>query len=108
MKKIFIVIMSVLFITVTVCHAGFLDNILNDLGFSSGKGPDENTVISGLKEALSVGAENAVKEVSQIDGYLANEAIKILMPEKIQMVAALGAAASAARFMLVIKLSTCF
>ncbi len=48
------------------------------------EGQDENTVISGLKEALSIGTGNAVKLVSQVDGYFGNEMIKILLPEKFE------------------------
>ena len=87
MKKICIMIISIFLFIPQVCYAGFLDNILKEIGISSDHGPDNNTVISGLKEALSIGTENAVKEVSQIDGYLANEAIKVLMPDKIQTAA---------------------
>ncbi len=86
MKKIIPVIISVLLFITTACNAGFLDNILKDITLSAKQGIDNNTIISGLKEALSVGTENTVKEVSQIDGYLANEAIRILIPEKIRMV----------------------
>lgn len=84
MKKIFPVIILVLLFITPACNAGFLDNIINELSFSPEKGLDENTVISGLKEALSVGTENAVKDVSRVDGYMANQAIRILMPEKIR------------------------
>ncbi len=87
MKKIYIIIISILLFIPQASHPGFLDNILKEIGISSDQGLDTNTVISGLKEALSVGTENAVKEVSQIDGYLANEAIKILMPEKVRTAA---------------------
>ncbi|HSG06066.1 MAG TPA: DUF4197 domain-containing protein, partial [Nitrospiria bacterium] len=44
-------------------------------------------VVGGLKEALTIGTGNAVNLVSVTDGYFANQAIKILMPEKIQKVA---------------------
>jgi hypothetical protein len=37
----------------------------------------------GLKEALRVGTENAVGLTGRVDGYFANQAIKILMPEKL-------------------------
>ena len=39
----------------------------------------------GLKEALKVGIDNAVKLTGQTDGYFKNEAIKIPVPEKLQM-----------------------
>jgi uncharacterized protein DUF4197 len=40
----------------------------------------------GLKEALKVGTENAVKLTGKTDGYFANTAIKILMPDKLRSV----------------------
>jgi hypothetical protein len=53
----------------------------------SRQGPDEATVVSGLKEALAVATAKAVTEVGRVDGYFSNQAIKILMPERIQKVA---------------------
>ncbi|HYA02826.1 MAG TPA: DUF4197 domain-containing protein, partial [Syntrophobacteria bacterium] len=50
-------------------------------------GLDEATVVSGLKETLSVATGNVVTEVAKVDGYYNNQAIKILMPERIQKVA---------------------
>jgi hypothetical protein len=38
----------------------------------------------GLKEALKVGTENAVKLTGKTDGYFANQAIKILLPERLK------------------------
>ncbi len=45
----------------------------------------EDKISSGLKEALQVGTENAVKSTGRTDGYFGNEAIKILLPEKLQV-----------------------
>ncbi len=87
MIKTFFIISLVLMFAASLSEAGFLNNIIKNIGLSSQQGLDDKTVISGLKEALSVGTDKAVKEVSSIDGYLANQAIKILMPEKIQKVA---------------------
>jgi hypothetical protein len=39
---------------------------------------------SGLKEALRIGTENTVNLTGKTDGYFLNQAIKILMPEKLQ------------------------
>jgi len=47
----------------------------------------DDDLVSGLKEALDVGTKNAVEFVSQVDGYFANEIIKILVPEKMQKIA---------------------
>jgi hypothetical protein len=38
----------------------------------------------GLKEALRAGTENAVSVTGRVDGYFANQAIKILMPERLK------------------------
>ncbi len=91
MKKIAL-FLAVLFCSTALSYAGMFDSLLKGVGSSpsssaSSKGPDDSTVVSGLKEALSIGTENAVKNVSRVDGYFGNEAIKILMPEKIQKVA---------------------
>ena len=48
---------------------------------------DEATNASGIREALAVGTENAVKSLSRPDGYFGNEAVKILMPSSIRRVA---------------------
>lgn len=45
---------------------------------------DPQTVASGLKEALEVSTKNAVNLTGRVDGYFKNEAIKILMPPKLQ------------------------
>jgi len=87
MKKLALVILAVLVCSAALSNAGMFDSLLKGVGPSSSKGPDDGMVVSGLKEALSIGTENAVKNVSRVDGYFGNEVIKILMPEKIQKVA---------------------
>ena len=37
-------------------------------------------IISGLKEALLVGTDSSVKKLSAVDGYLRDQAVKILLP----------------------------
>ncbi len=64
-------------------HAQF-GNILNGLGRSGG--PSDSTAASGLKEALQIGAGHAVDLTGTTDGFFKNEAIKILLPEKLRMV----------------------
>jgi hypothetical protein len=50
---------------------------------SSGAGVGDARIAQGLKEALRVGTENAVRLTGRVDGYFANQAIKILMPERL-------------------------
>ena len=82
-----ILIFAIFLLFATTAYAGLLDDVMKTLGGTSRGGSDDSTIISGLKEALSIGTDNAVKNVSQVDGYFGNQAIKILMPEKIQKVA---------------------
>ncbi|MCH8207602.1 MAG: DUF4197 domain-containing protein [Nitrospinae bacterium] len=73
-----------LFISTPIARAGFFDDLLGGL-FSSELTLEKT--ISGLKEALSIGTNNTVVKVSEINGYFKNPDIKIFMPEKIQSVA---------------------
>ncbi len=47
---------------------------------------DDTKIASGLKEALSVGTQKAVKQVAHPGGYLENQAIKILLPQNLRPV----------------------
>ena len=62
---------------------------LGGIGQASGLGAglDSTQIASGLKQALSVGTDKAVKAVSQPGGYLSNPAIAIPLPKDLQMVA---------------------
>ncbi|HSB06744.1 MAG TPA: DUF4197 domain-containing protein [Thermodesulfobacteriota bacterium] len=62
-----------------------LDKIFKGLG-SMGQpgGLSDAKIGSGLKEALKVGTENTVNLTGKNDGYFLNQAIKILMPGKLQ------------------------
>src|SRR5437762_10552220 len=43
-------------------------------------------IVAGLREALTVSNRNAVASTGRPDGFLKNEAIKILVPEKLRNV----------------------
>ncbi len=62
------------------------DEIAKRLGLGSRTALSDSKIASGLKEALQVGANNAVKLTSQRDGYFGNAAIKILMPNNLRPV----------------------
>jgi hypothetical protein len=49
-------------------------------------GLSDAKIADGLKQALQVGAQNAVSVTGTLDGYFANQAIKILMPERLKAV----------------------
>jgi hypothetical protein len=60
------------------------DRFLKDLGIGQQTGLSDTKIASGLKEALKVGTENTVNLTGRTDGYFMNQAIKILMPEKLR------------------------
>ena len=61
-----------------------LEQIGKALGLGSKTQLGDTKIASGLKEALKVGAENAVKLTGKTDGYYRNEAIKILLPKNLR------------------------
>jgi hypothetical protein len=87
MKKTVVMALLVLTAFAGMTSASLLDTILKDTGSSQKKGGDQGTTVAGLKEALSIGTQNAVTEVSKVNGYFDNKAIKILMPKKLDTVA---------------------
>ncbi len=91
MKKLFS--FAVVSLTLTIASQAQFKNILKK--DSSGKrGIDQiikvpskqslsnDEIVSGLKEALNVGANNASQKLSAADGFFKDAAIKILMPEE--------------------------
>lgn len=55
-------------------------------GKKGGGGLSNEDIVAGLKEALSVGARNSADKLSSVDGFFANAAIKVLMPEEAKKV----------------------
>jgi uncharacterized protein DUF4197 len=51
---------------------------------TSVSGLSNDKITAGLKEALKVSTGNAVQSTGRTDGFLKNEAIKILLPDKLQ------------------------
>jgi ribosomal protein L22 len=106
MKTLFRILVIVVYFLVTsstlLYSADFLGDALkkglpqlpelggSPTGRATGAGLDDSTIASGLKDALSVGTKNAVSLVSKLNGYYGNEAIRILLPDKIQKAAELA------------------
>lgn len=68
-------------------NAGFQDYVkgaLKTLGGESDLTSDE--IVEGLKQALELGTDNAVKTVSKAGGYFNNPLIKIPLPENVRKV----------------------
>jgi hypothetical protein len=70
----------------------------------SGSDLGDARIGDGLKQALQVGTENAVGLTGKVDGYFANAAIRILMPDRLRTVEqglrALGQGAQVDEFVL--------
>ena len=81
-------LLALLAVALTPRRAGAqLDELLKQLppvGGGRGGSLGEVKIGQALKQALQIGTENAVKLTGRTDGYFKNEAIKILMPEKLK------------------------
>jgi len=60
--------------------------ILKGLPGTGSSALSDEKIISGLKEALQVGAENTVSLTGKSDGFFKNELIKILMPKELESI----------------------
>ena len=80
-----LVVAAVLFVLAGPAGAQW-DKLLKGLGGqgSAGAGLSDAKIGAGLKEALQVATEKTVSLTGKTDGYFANQAIKILMPEKLR------------------------
>ncbi len=81
-KKFFLVVIT-LFFTLS-CSDKTVKKMLG--GKKIKKGMTTQKMIAGLKEALKIGTEKAVKIVSKNNGYYKNKLIYIVLPKKIKKV----------------------
>src|SRR5689334_18181054 len=51
---------------------------------NSSRGLSNDKIVAGLKEALTVSTRNAVASTGRMDGFLKNEAIRILLPDRLR------------------------
>jgi hypothetical protein len=89
MKYLLSLLVLCILIMAPPARAGFLDDVQKSLENLEKKdsGLSDKTVIKGLKEALRVGTDNAVKKVSKLNGYFKNPSIKIPLPEELRKMA---------------------
>src|SRR4249920_1684765 len=80
-------LLSALAVPVIQASQSPLDDLRKRAEAALGKGgPNEDRIAAGLKEALTVSTRKAVTSTGRVDGFLKNEAIKILLPEKLRSV----------------------
>ena len=87
MKRSLYLLTFLMIVLVPSSYAGLMEDLVKGAGLGQKSGPGNDQITAGLKEALSIGTGNAVAATSKTNGYFGNQAIKILMPEKIQNVA---------------------
>lgn len=82
---IFVVILFI--VPVSQIHAGFGD-VLKSIQKMTGTSGEltEGDIVNGLKEALEIGTDNAVKMVSSLNGYYGNPEIRIPLPDSVRKV----------------------
>ncbi len=64
-----------------------VDEIFRSVLTAPGTGLDQQTVASGLKEALRIGTERTVASTGRVDGFLANALIRIAVPDQLASMA---------------------
>ncbi len=88
MKKILIV--SALFFSFIAVYAqsDLLKGVKSVVGGKSnaGAGLSNDDIVSGLKQALTLGAQKSADKLSAVDGFLKDAAVKILLPPEAQKV----------------------
>ncbi len=94
MKQLFAIVLGALIASTASAQMPSLDSIMKGIenltktqSGRSGGGSDDKTTGAGIKEALAVGTERAVKSLSGVNGYFGNQVVKILMPDSFQKVA---------------------
>lgn len=90
MKRIFI-LLSALMIMIVFANAqsstgGLLGSLKKAVGGGTGSSLSSDEIASGLKEALSLGAQKSSGKLSVVDGFFKDAAVKILLPEQAQKV----------------------
>jgi hypothetical protein len=61
-----------------------LQQVANNLPDSGNASNNQQKIVQGLKQALTIGTQNSTNKLSAVDGFFADAAIKILMPPEAQ------------------------
>ncbi|MGB8191398.1 MAG: DUF4197 domain-containing protein [Chitinophagaceae bacterium] len=86
MKKFFFLACAIALGFSVSAQNSILNKAKDALNKAKGSGSSLSTeeIVSGLKEALTVGANNSTSKLSAADGFFKDAAVKILMPEQVQ------------------------
>ncbi len=88
MKRLGIWVLAIWLLPIIPAHAGLFDSVMETLTTPapSESNLSQDSIISGLKEALTVGTQNAIGSLAKDNGYLNNNEISIPMPPAISNV----------------------
>lgn len=86
MKKILLPLLLLTSVMSFAQTGGLLKKAGGLLNKAKGGSLSNDDIVAGLKEALSIGAQNSATQLSSVDGFFANAAIKVLMPPEAQKV----------------------
>jgi hypothetical protein len=86
-KYAFIVFLTAGLLSASAFVQSPLDDLRQKAEAAMGKrGPGDDHIAAGLKEALTVSTRKAVASTGRVDGFLKNTAIRILLPEELRSV----------------------
>lgn len=82
------IVMALMIVCFATPASAQVDQLLRGLSKpgSGSSGITDGKIGDGLKQALQVGTENAVGITGKADGYFKNQAIKIVMPDRLRTV----------------------
>ncbi|MBC7722401.1 MAG: DUF4197 domain-containing protein, partial [Pedobacter sp.] len=80
MNKIVFLAIAIITFTTTLQAQSINDLLKKATGSPSINGLTTDEVGKGLKEALNIGVKKGAEQLSSVDGFLGNAAVKILMP----------------------------
>ncbi|TKK66928.1 DUF4197 domain-containing protein [Ilyomonas limi] len=85
MKKIILAASFAMLMAFSGCETA--QQVLSSLPTDANNGGlTTQQIVAGLKEALTVGTQNGTNQLSAVDGFFKNAAVKILMPPEAQKV----------------------
>lgn len=84
MKRLVAVIFLFAGIGVMGQSSSVLNSIEKKIGGGSGSSLSSDDIVAGLKQALSLGAQKSADQLSAVNGFLNDKAVKILLPDQAQ------------------------
>jgi hypothetical protein len=87
MKKLLVLhFLFLSFLVVSHAQSSLVNDVKNAVAgkSNSGAGLSNEDIVSGLKQALTLGAQKSADKLSVVDGFFKDAAVKILLPEQAQ------------------------